>query len=163
MYHHTAVALAFRLFLLSQRPAKSPPVTWQNAGNSKFTNHRSVVNDKTNPLLCPPTFIKYPPTLHEKATPGDLSESIFQCLEEEFARQRMEQERFYGAVFTADGPDGNMHTPKSTPRNQSSRLSTVMWSIPMNHTIYNVWNTYNLQIIKFFLDWRFCFVFFYLD
>ena len=26
----------------------------------------SVVNDKTKPLPCPPTFIKYPLTLHRK-------------------------------------------------------------------------------------------------
>ena len=32
----------------------------------QLTDHMSIVNDKTKPLPCPPTFSRYPPTPHKK-------------------------------------------------------------------------------------------------
>ena len=36
-----------------------------------------IVNDKTNPLPCIPTFIKWPPTLHKKENPYIVFPRLF--------------------------------------------------------------------------------------
>ncbi len=50
---------------------------------------------------------------------------LFQALEEEFARQLRDQDRFYSGILDKDAPNGPGSIDSGS--HKSSRLSTVMW------------------------------------